>query len=334
MSPLNLDFHRHRRLRLTPAIRSLCQETRLDPKDFIAPIFYRKNAKAPEEMAAFPSVFRHNKHSLLEEVSKLYEAGVRAVLLFEVCEAEDKTSDGCRAWNEDNGLCEAISLIKSQFPQMIVMSDVALDAYTTHGHDGIIDEEGEILNDPTVQALVKMSLCHAQAGVDFVAPSDMMDGRIRAIRTHLDDKGFTNTAIMSYSAKYASSFYGPFRDTLGSGLKQGDKKSYQLHPSMKRAALLESLTDDEEGADILLVKPAGHYLDIIHDLRLNTHKPIAAYHVSGEYAMLYAASQAGIFDFSKALWEVTLSMKRAGADLILSYGIDTLLQTIKCPDLD
>lgn len=310
----------------------MLDEVHITPANLVAPLFYQKGLKT----AFTPSPYtftRHSQTSLLQEIDQLYTAGVRSVLLFEVCDPDLKSSQAERAIASDNGLAEAISLVKKHCRDLIVMSDVALDAYTTHGHDGLIDEDGQILNDETVEILTEMARLHAQAGVDFVAPSDMMDGRIAAIRRSLDRANFREVGIVSYSAKYASSYYGPFRDTLGSGVKLGDKKSYQLHPCVRRGALAESLTDAEEGADILMVKPALHYLDIISDIKASTLCPIAAYHVSGEYFTLKAAAAAGVVDFAKGLWEATCAIKRAGADLIFTYGALPLAEILKSQEL-
>jgi len=321
---LNLA-ERPRRLRRTAAIRSLVEETVLRPADFIAPLFVIDGKNAPPEpVASMPGVVRHNIGDLVKECRALWKLGVPAVDLFPKIDPRLKDAAGSIALDEDGLVLRAIRAVKKALPEMVVMTDVALDPYTTHGHDGLLsDDGGEVLNDATVEALCKMSLLHARAGVDFVAPSDMMDGRVAAIRAALDAAGFEQTAIMAYSAKFASAYYGPFREAVGSGKVAGaklrDKRTYQLDPANRREALMEALTDEAEGADIVMVKPAGPYLDIIRDVREATRKPVAAYQVSGEYAQIQAAARLGWLDLERASMESLLAIKRAGADMILSY---------------
>jgi len=320
---LNLA-ERPRRLRRTAAIRSLVEETTLRPADFIAPLFVIDGKGAPEPVASMPGVSRYNIDDLIKECRALWKLGVPAVDLFPKIDPKLKDEAGSIALREDALIVRAIRAVKKALPEMVVMTDVALDPYTTHGHDGLLSEDGgEVLNDATIEALCKMSLLHARAGVDFVAPSDMMDGRIAAIRAALDAAGFEKTAIMAYSVKFASAYYGPFREAVGSGkvsaAKLRDKRTYQLDPANRREALMEALTDEAEGADILMVKPAGPYLDIIRDVREATRKPVAAYQVSGEYAQIQAAAKLGWLDLERTSMESLLAIKRAGADMILTY---------------
>jgi porphobilinogen synthase len=254
----------------------------------------------------------------VKEVKELWNLGIKSVLLFIKCKDEEKDNTGKEAWNPEGLMQRSIKAIKDAVPDMLVMTDVALDPYSTYGHDGIV-KDGEIINDETVEALCKMSVSHARAGADFVAPSDMMDGRIGAIRKFLEDNGFTKTGIMSYSAKYASCFYGPFRDALDSAPGFGDKKTYQMDYANRREAIKETLMDVEEGADIVMVKPAMAYLDIIREVKNTVTVPVSAYHVSGEYAMIKAAAEKGWINEDKAIIESLTSIKRAGADLIATY---------------
>ena len=320
---LNLP-DRPRRLRRTAAIRSLVEETVLRPANFIAPLFVIDGKGAPEPVASMPGVARLNIAGLVKECRALWKLGVPAVALFPKIDPKLKDPAGSVALHEDGLVPRAVRAVKKALPEMAVMTDIALDPYTTHGHDGLLSEDGnEVLNDPTVGVLAIMAVLHARAGVDFVAPSDMMDGRVAAIRAALDAAGCEHTAIMAYSSKFASAYYGPFRDAVGSATAAGtrslDKRTYQLNPANRREALLEALTDEAEGADILMVKPAGPYLDIIRDVREATRKPVAAYQVSGEYAQIQAAAKLGWLDLERATLESLLSIKRAGADIILTY---------------
>ncbi len=311
---------RLRRNRKSPAVRSLARETRLHPSDFVAPIFLLEGEGNKEEVPSMPGVFRYTVDQAIEEVKELYDAGIRAVDLFPVVPPERKDSFGSEAIRPGNLVLTAIEKIKQKIPEICVMVDVALDPYTDHGHDGLINPEGIVINDLTVRLLAKMSLLAAQAGADVVAPSDMMDGRVAYIRQSLDEKGYEDTSILSYGAKYASSLYGPFRDGIGSSLKIGDKKTYQMDPANVREALLECNMDEWEGADMLMVKPALAYLDVITKLREQSDLPIAAYQVSGEYAMIMAAAEKGWLDADKVLMETLLSIKRAGASIIFTYA--------------
>jgi porphobilinogen synthase len=310
---------RPRRLRRNPSLRSLVQETHLSVDDLIYPMFVMEGENQRVEIPSMPGCYRYTLDLLLAEVAELYTLGVKAVALFPVVSESKKDENGTESYNPEGLAQNTVRAIKAATPDTIVITDVALDPFTTHGHDGVIDEHGVILNDETVDILVKMSISQAQAGCDMVAPSDMMDGRIGAIRQGLDAHGFTDVGILAYSAKYASAYYGPFRDALDSAPKFGDKKTYQMDPANAREALTEVELDIAEGADIVMVKPALAYLDIIHQVKENCNVPVAAYNVSGEYAMIKAAAQLGWIDEKKIIMETLLSIKRAGADLILTY---------------
>ncbi|HRE06117.1 MAG TPA: porphobilinogen synthase [Opitutaceae bacterium] len=316
--------HRPRRLRRSPALRAMTEETLLTPADFIAPLFVVEGDGAPEPIGSMPGVSRLGLRDLVEECRELAALGVPAVALFPKLADGLKDDRGSRALDPDGLVLRAVRAIKDSVPQMVVMTDIALDPYTTHGHDGVLNAaQDDVANDETVEILAKMAVLHARAGVDFVAPSDMMDGRIGAIRKALDAHGCSATAIMAYSAKFASAYYGPFRDAVGSAKAAGthslDKRTYQLNPANRREALIEAALDEAEGADVLMVKPAGAYLDIIRDLRERTQRPLAAYQVSGEYAQLHAAAERGWLDLVKTRRESLLAIKRAGADMILTY---------------
>lgn len=311
-------IHRNRILRTSPAIRSMVAETILTPNDFIAPLFVIEGNGIKEEISSMPGYYRMSLDLLKKEIKELWKLGIKSVLLFIKCEDELKDNEGTEALN-DNGLMQrAIKTVKEAEPGMVVMTDVALDPFSSFGHDGIV-EGTEILNDRTVEVLAVMSVSHARAGADFVAPSDMMDGRILAIRNALENNGHTKTGIMSYSAKYASCFYGPFRDALDSAPGFGDKKTYQMDFANRKEAIKETLMDVEEGADIVMVKPAHAYLDILREVKNSVNVPVSAYHVSGEYAMIKAAAKMGWLNEEKAIIEVLTSIKRAGADLIATY---------------
>lgn len=309
---------RNRILRQTPAIRSMVAETILRPSDFIAPLFIDEGKNVSTEIASMQGYYRRSIDLTVAEVKELWAMGIKSVLLFIKCKDEWKDNTGKEAWNKNGLMQRSIKAIKEAVPEMLVMTDVALDPYSSYGHDGIV-KDGEIVNDETVEALVKMSISHAQAGADFVAPSDMMDGRIGAIRNGLEENGFTRTGIMSYSAKYASCFYGPFRDALDSAPGFGDKKTYQMDYANRTEAIKETLMDIEEGADIVMVKPALSYLDIIREIKNAVEVPVSAYQVSGEYAMIKAAAKMGWMDENKAMIETLTAIKRAGADLIATY---------------
>jgi porphobilinogen synthase len=272
-----------------------------------------------QEISSMPGSYRYTLDLLLKEIADAYALGIPAIALFPLVANEKKDNAGTESYNPDGLVQRTIRAIKKQTPEIVIITDVALDPFSTHGHDGIVGENGEILNDETVEVLVKQAISQAEAGADMVAPSDMMDGRIGAIREGLDNAGFTNVSILAYSAKYASAYYGPFRDALDSAPKFGDKKTYQMDAANAREAITEADLDIAEGADIIMVKPALAYLDIIHLLRNTTNVPIAAYNVSGEYAMIKAAGQLGWIDEKKVILETLTSIKRAGADLILTY---------------
>lgn len=311
-------IRRNRILRQSPAMRALVAETVLTPNDFIAPLFVDEGNNVSFEIPSMPGYYRYSSDLLVKEVKELWGLGVKSVLLFIKCKDELKDNTGAEAWNPDGLMQRSIKAVKDAVPEMLVMTDVALDPYSSFGHDGIV-ENGEIVNDATVEALVKMSISHAQAGADFVAPSDMMDGRILAIREGLEANGFTKTGIMSYSAKYASCLYGPFRDALDSAPGFGDKKTYQMDYANRTEAIKETMMDVEEGADIVMVKPATLYMDIIREVKNAVDVPVSAYHVSGEYAMIKAAARMGWLNEEKAVLETLTSIKRAGADLIATY---------------
>lgn len=323
--PFHLDLvHRPRRLRRTGSLRSLVEETVLRPADLIAPLFVIDGKGGPEPIASMPGVSRYNITDLVKACRALWKLGVPAVALFPKLDARLKDEEGSAALHEDALVLRAVRAVKKAIPEMAVMTDVALDPYTTHGHDGVLTASGDdVDNDRTVGILVKMAVLHARAGVDLVAPSDMMDGRIGAIRRGLDAAGLAQAGIMAYSAKFASAYYGPFRDAVGSAKAAGtnhlSKATYQLNPANRREALIEAQLDEAEGADIIMVKPAGPYLDIIREVRNATQKPVAAYQVSGEYAQIQAAAKLGWLDLARTRHESLLAIKRAGADMILTY---------------
>lgn len=311
---------RNRITRRSGAIRSLLAETVLTPDDFILPLFITEGQDIIEEIPSMKGYYRRSLNKTVEEVKLMWTLGIKAVLLFVKALDEVKDNTGKEAWNADGLMQRSVKAIKDAVPEMVVMTDVALDPYSIYGHDGIVDiEKGTIVNDQTVEALTLMSLSHATAGADFIAPSDMMDGRIGAFRKALEENGFTDVGIMSYSAKYASCFYGPFRDALDSAPGFGDKKTYQMNYANRLEAINETLQDVEQGADIVMVKPAMAYLDIIREIKNNVTVPVSAYHVSGEYAMIKAAAERGWLDENKAILESLTSIKRAGADLIATY---------------
>lgn len=316
-------YQRPRRLRKTQAIRDLVKETRLHPDDFIVPLFIIEGQNKKEEIPSMAGYFRMTLDQIKQEVKEIWSLGLKSVLLF--VKVDDKLKDNTgKSAIENNGLMQqAIKTIKDTVPEMYVMTDVALDPYSSLGHDGIV-KNGKIVNDETVEMLTKMGLSHAKAGADMLAPSDMMDGRIRALRETLEENGFDDTGIMSYSAKYASAFYGPFRDALDSApvdVKDvpKDKSTYQMNPANRNEAITETLLDIEEGADIVMVKPGLCYLDIVRDLANTIEQPIAVYQVSGEYAMLKAAAEKGWLDHDSVMLEQLTAIKRAGASLIASY---------------
>ncbi|MFC3812389.1 porphobilinogen synthase [Lacihabitans lacunae] len=309
---------RPRRNRLNAGIRAMVQETSLQIADFIFPMFVMEGQGIKSEIKSMPGIFRYSLDTLLIELKEVQSLGIKSICLFPNYPESKKDKYGSESLLPETLYLRALSEVKSKFPDLVIMTDVALDPYSSDGHDGVV-ENGKIINDETVEILTNMSIAQAKAGADIIGPSDMMDGRVGAIRKGLDRAGFTDVSIMAYTAKYASAFYGPFRDALDSAPKFGDKKTYQMNPANIKEALLEAQLDFEEGADIMMVKPAFSYLDVIKALKDNFNIPISAYNVSGEYAMIKAASQNGWIDGDKAMMEMLLSMKRAGADIILSY---------------
>ena len=309
---------RNRILRKNAAIRNLVAETVLHPSNFIAPLFVDEGNNIAFEIPSMPGYYRRSIDGTVKEVKELWSMGIKAVLLFVKAADDTKDNTGKESWNPNGLMQRAIKAIKDAVPEIIIMTDVALDPYSSYGHDGIV-KDGQIVNDATVEALVKLSLSHATAGADMVAPSDMMDGRIGAIREAFEQNNFSQTGIMAYSAKYASCFYGPFRDALDSAPGFGDKKTYQMDYSNRVEAIKETMMDIEEGADIVMIKPAMSYLDIIREIKNAVDVPVSAYQVSGEYAMIKAASKMGWLQEDKAIVESLTSIKRAGADLIATY---------------
>ena len=320
---LNLS-RRPRRMRQTSAIRALSSETELLVHHLIQPVFVIDGEGAAEPIESLPGIARLTIPLLIQECRELLELGISAVALFPKLESSLKNDAAREALNPDTLVLRAIRALKAVLPQMVVITDLALDPYTVHGHDGLIDlKTGDLANDATVEILMEMAVLAADAGADFVAPSDMMDGRVGAIRAALDDNDFERTGIIAYSAKFASSYYGPFRDAVGSAASAGthhlDKQTYQLSPSNRREALIETALDEDEGADVLMVKPAGLYLDIIRDVRERTDLPVAAYQVSGEYAQIHAAAERGWLNLELCRNESLIAIRRAGADMILTY---------------
>lgn len=311
-------FIRGRRLRTSAAMRDMVAEHNLKPADFIAPVFVMEGENEKIEIPSMPDYYRYTLDLLMDEIQELQEVGIRSVLVFAKVPDELKDNKGSEALNPDGLMQRAVRAIKGEFPEMLVMTDIAMDPYSSYGHDGIV-EDGEILNDESVEVLSKMAVSHARAGVDMVAPSDMMDGRIGAMRKAMDDEGFEHTGIMAYSAKYASSYYGPFRDALDSAPGFGDKKTYQMDPANVQEAIKEAKLDEQEGADIVMVKPGLPYMDVIRAVKENVSVPVSVYNVSGEYAMLKAAAQKGWLNEEEAMMEALVGFKRAGADLIATY---------------
>ncbi|QLC66899.1 porphobilinogen synthase [Flavobacterium sp. LPB0248] len=317
-------LQRGRRLRVNESIRSLVRETSLSPSDFMFPMFIAEGENVKVEIPSMPGIFRRSIDLTVEEVKELFDLGIRAVNIYVKVSENLKDNTGKEAWNANGLMQQAIRAIKAACPEMIVMPDVALDPYSIYGHDGIITN-GDVENDSTVDALVKMAVSHAEAGADFVAPSDMMDGRVLRLREGLDAAGFQNVGIMSYSAKYASAFYGPFRDALDSAPREADvvvpkdKKTYQMDYANRIEAIKEALSDVEEGADMVMVKPGIAYLDIVREIKNTVHVPVTVYQVSGEYAMIKAASERGWLDHDKIMMEQLMCIKRSGANLISTY---------------
>lgn len=319
---------RPRRNRKSPAIRAWVRETRLQADQLIYPLFINDSDKARHPIASLPGQFQLGRQALLEEIEEALGYGVNGFVLFPAVEEKHKDQTASYSYADENFYLHAIRSVKERFPEVALMSDAAMDPYSSDGHDGYV-ENGKILNDPTLDILSRMSVAQADAGIDVIGPSDMMDGRVGAIRDALDRAGHSEVSIMSYTAKYASAFYGPFRDALDSAPKSGDKKTYQMDPANGLESLREAALDEEEGADILMVKPALCYLDVIQNLAQHSTLPIAAYNVSGEYAMLKAAAQKGWLDEQAAMCEMLLSIKRAGADVILTYWAKAYAKLLK-----
>lgn len=318
---------RPRRNRKSPAIRALLQENHLNVNDLIAPLFVIEGTQVKEPINSMPNIFRLSIDLLIKEAKDLFSLGINTFALFPVIDKVKKDPLGSIALENDNLLARTLISLKSALPQCTIIADVALDPYTSHGHDGLIDHNGDVINDATVEQLCKLSLHAAESGADIVAPSDMMDGRIKAIRSALDQSGYVQTSILSYAVKYASSFYGPFREALSSTLIKGDKKSYQMNPANSKEALLEALLDIEEGADMLMIKPALPYLDILYQVQQKSPVPVGAYHVSGEYAMVMAADEKGYLNAKEIFLESLLSLKRAQARFIFTYAAKMIAET-------
>jgi porphobilinogen synthase len=325
---------RLRRLRRSPAVRALVQETRVSVDDLIAALFVHDKEGPPEAVASMPGVFRLSVEGLVAQCQALHHLGIKAVAVFPCIRPDLKNPQGTYGLDPLGLIPRAISAVKRAVPGLIVITDVALDPYTSHGHDGLLnDKTGDVDNDRTVAALTQLAVLEAKAGADWVAPSDMMDGRVRAIRQALDATGLTQTCILSYAAKFASAYYGPFRDAVGSKQAAGstylDKRTYQLNPANAREALREALLDEEEDADFLMVKPAGPYLDILYNLRQRTLLPLVAYQVSGEYSQIHAAARLGWLDLERIRDESLLAIKRAGADMIITYFAKDVAEALR-----
>jgi porphobilinogen synthase len=316
-----LDLPRRpRRNRKNAAIRSMVRETEVAPSHLVMPCFVREGRNLSEPIGSMPGCHRHSVDRLVEAAREWHGLGIPAIALFPATPAAAKSADALAALDPDGLVPRSLKALKDALPDLQVITDLALDPFTDHGHDGLMSPDGRILNDETVEVLCAMAALHARCGADLVAPSDMMDGRVGEIRSHLDAGGLSETGILAYTAKYASGFYGPFRDALDSAPRSGDKKTYQMDPANRREALLEADLDEAEGADILMVKPGLPYLDVLRDLRERTTLPLAAYHVSGEFAMLKAASANGWIDYDRCLLETLVCFRRAGADMVLTYG--------------
>jgi porphobilinogen synthase len=322
------NIQRPRRNRKSAAIRALVEETKVTTDDLLFPLFLIDGANQKIEVASMPGIYRYSLDLMLKEIEECLKLGIKAFDVFPAVEDSLKDKTATKSYDPNFFYLRALREIKKQFPEACIMTDVAMDPYSSDGHDGLV-KDGKILNDETLEILGKMALAQAETGIDIIGPSDMMDGRVAYLREVLDKNGFTEVSIMSYTAKYASAFYNPFRDALDSAPKFGDKKTYQMNPANKSEALIEAELDFVEGADFLMVKPALAYLDIIQLLKQNFNLPIAAYNVSGEYAMVKAAAQRGWLDGDRVMKETLLSMKRAGADIILTYFAKEFAQQVK-----
>ncbi|MEX0993921.1 MAG: porphobilinogen synthase [Balneolaceae bacterium] len=316
--PGSYPYIRGRRLRAGTNIRRMVAEHHLRTEDFIVPLFVMEGENKKVEIPSMPGIYRYTPDLLLEETEEIQSLGLPAVILFAKVPEEKKDNEGTEAVNPEGLMQQTVRKIKKEFPELVVMTDVALDPYSSYGHDGIV-KDGDILNDESVELLAKMAVSHAEAGADFVAPSDMMDGRIAEMRKELELEGFPHTGIMAYSAKYASGYYGPFRDALDSAPGFGDKKTYQMDPSNVNEAVREAVLDEEEGADIVMVKPGLPYLDVVRAVKESVNIPVSVYNVSGEYAMIKAAAANGWLDEEQVMMEALIGFKRAGADLIATY---------------
>lgn len=318
MSYSQFPYSRPRRLRSSENVRRMIRENHLCAADFIAPLFVMEGTSQMQKIPSMPDYYRFTTDLLMKEVQEIVDLGIPAVLLFAKVPDAKKDNKGTEALNPDGLMQYTVRSIKNRFPDLVVMTDVAMDPYSSYGHDGIV-EDGRILNDESAELLAKMAVSHAEAGADFVAPSDMMDGRILLMREALDEMGYTDKGIMAYSAKYASSYYGPFRDALDSAPGFGDKKTYQMDPANSAEAVKEAISDEQEGADIVMVKPGLPYLDIVRAVKESVNIPVSVYNVSGEYAMIKAAAENGWLDEEQAMMEALIAFKRAGADLIATY---------------
>lgn len=323
-----LNTRRPRRNRKSAAIRAMVEETKVTTDDLIFPLFLLEGTNKKVEVASMPGIYRLSADLMLKEIEACLKLGIRAFDVFPAVEDQYKDKHATRSYDSDFFYLRTLREIKNKFPEACIMTDVAMDPYSSDGHDGFV-RDGKILNDETLEILGKMALAQAETGIDILGPSDMMDGRVGYIRSLLDQNGFTEVSIMSYTAKYASGFYNPFRDALDSAPKFGDKKTYQMNPANAREALIEAELDTEEGADFLMVKPALAYLDVIKLLKDNSTLPISAYNVSGEYAMIKAAAQKGWLDGDRVMKETLLSIKRAGADIILTYFAKEFAQAVR-----
>ena len=321
-------FKRFRRLRMNATLRSLVRETTLSMDDFIYPLFAKSGEGLKKEISSMPGVYQMSIDEILKECGSLQDLGINSIILFGIPEVKD--SVGSDALCEHGIIASTVKAIKKAYPNMFVVTDLCFCEFTDHGHCGILDMEHEsVNNDATLEILAKQALVHARSGVDMIAPSGMMDGMIEALREALDSEGFVNLPIMSYSTKFASAYYGPFRDVAESAPSFGDRKTYQMDPANRREAINESIEDEAQGADILMVKPALAYLDVIRDVRNATSTPLCVYNVSGEYAMLKAAGQAGVIDYERVMMETMLAFKRAGADIIISYHAKEVAEILK-----
>ncbi len=318
MSHSQFPQSRPRRLRASENIRRMVSEHSLSVNDFIAPLFVMEGENQKVEIASMPGYYRFTLDTLMKEVEEIQRLEIPSVLLFAKVPDDKKDNKGTEALNPEGLMQQSTRAIKNEFPELVVMTDVAMDPYSSYGHDGIV-EDGQILNDESAELLAKMAVSHAEAGADFVAPSDMMDGRILMMRETMDEMGYHNTGVMAYSAKYASSYYGPFRDALDSAPGFGDKKTYQMDPSNVTEAVKEAISDEQEGADIIMVKPGLPYLDVVRAVKESVHLPVSVYNVSGEYAMIKAAAEKGWLNEEQAMMEALVAFKRAGADLIATY---------------